>query len=230
MLYVSLEKALGDIKIEFGFESDKARVIALYGPSGSGKTSVVSMISGLMRPDSGRISLNGTTFFDSSARINLAPERRGIGYVFQDGKLFPHLTVRSNLEYGMRLVQKSRRNIGFDSVVNLLGIEGLLYRRPARLSGGEKQRVAIGRALLTSPRLLLMDEPLASLDSDRKDEVLPFIKKLKESYNIPIIYVSHLPEEIASIADTVLVIKSGKLTASGGTELIQGSITLLFGK
>lgn len=222
MLFVHLEKALGDIRIDFGFESKKACVIALYGPSGSGKTSIISMIAGLMRPDSGKISLNGTTFFDSSARINLAPEKRGIGYVFQDGKLFPHLTVRSNLEYGMRLVPRSRRNVGFDSVVNLLGIESLLHRRPARLSGGEKQRVAIGRALLTSPKLLLMDEPLASLDSDRKDEVLPFIKRLRESYNIPIIYVSHLPEEIASIADTVLVIKNGKLTASGGTELIQG--------
>lgn len=220
MLSVEIKKNLGLLSIDLAFKTEKARVIALFGPSGSGKTSVISMIAGLMKPDFGKISLNGSTFFDSSKQIDIPPEKRKTGYVFQDGKLFPHLTVRSNLEYGMKLVRKSDRHIGFDQVVNLLGIENLLSRRPGKLSGGEKQRVAIGRALLTSPSLLLMDEPLASLDSSRKEEVLPFIKTLKDSYSIPIIYVSHLPEEVAAIADTVAVISNGRLVSSGGIDLV----------
>lgn len=223
MLEVHVTRKLGPLTIDVGFQSEEARVIALYGPSGAGKTSVISMIAGLLRPDSGKISLNGATFFDSDRKICMSPEKRRIGYVFQDGKLFPHLTVRSNLEYGMRLIHKSHRTTGFDQVVNLLGIRDLLGRRPGKLSGGEKQRVAIGRALLTSPRLLLMDEPLASLDSVRKEEVLPFIRSLKDSYDIPIIYVTHSAEEIMSIADRVLVIKDGALCASGGPEIINPS-------
>ncbi len=227
MLFAQLRKTLGDLKIDLTFQSDQARVIALFGPSGAGKTSVISMIAGLIRPDSGKIKLNGSTFFDSQVGTNMPPEQRRIGYVFQDGKLFPHLTVKSNLEYGMKLVPKIHRQVNFDEVVDLLGIRSLLFRRPARLSGGEKQRVAIGRALLTSPKLLLMDEPLASLDADRKQEVLPFVRSLKEVYNIPIIYVSHLPEEVASIADRVLVLRAGRLEAFGGIDLIlkNGSTT-----
>lgn len=227
MLFAQLRKTLGDLTIDLTFQSDQARVIALFGPSGAGKTSVISMIAGLIRPDSGKIKLNGSTFFDSQVGTNMPPEQRRIGYVFQDGKLFPHLTVKSNLEYGMKLVPKIHRQVNFDEVVDLLGIRSLLFRRPARLSGGEKQRVAIGRALLTSPKLLLMDEPLASLDADRKQEVLPFVRSLKEVYNIPIIYVSHLPEEVASIADRVLVLRAGRLEAFGGIDLIlkNGSTT-----
>lgn len=227
MLFAQLRKTLGDLKIDLTFQSDQARVIALFGPSGAGKTSVISMIAGLIRPDSGKIKLNGSTFFDSQVGTNMPPEQRRIGYVFQDGKLFPHLTVKSNLEYGMKLVPKIHRQVNFDEVVDLLGIRSLLFRRPARLSGGEKQRVAIGRALLTSPKLLLMDEPLASLDADRKQEVLPFVRSLKEVYNIPIIYVSHLPEEVASIADRILVLRAGRLEAFGGIDLIlkNGSTT-----
>lgn len=227
MLFAQLRKTLGDLTIDLTFQSDQARVIALFGPSGAGKTSVISMIAGLIRPDSGKIKLNGSTFFDSQVGTNMPPEQRRIGYVFQDGKLFPHLTVKSNLEYGMKLVPKIHRQVNFDEVVDLLGIRSLLFRRPARLSGGEKQRVAIGRALLTSPKLLLMDEPLASLDTDRKQEVLPFVRSLKEVYNIPIIYVSHLPEEVASIADRVLVLRAGRLEAFGGIDLIlkNGSTT-----
>ncbi len=221
MLSVQVKKTLGVLCVDLAFEADKAQVIALFGPSGAGKTSVISMIAGIMKPDVGRIALNGTIFFDSAAGFDLAPGKRRIGYVFQDGKLFPHLNVRSNLEYGMKLVSKPDRKIGFDEVVTLLGIEDLLSRRPGRLSGGEKQRVAIGRALLTSPRLLLMDEPLASLDANRKDEVLPFIKRLKDSYKIPIIYVSHLPEEVAFLADIILVIDKGRLDTQGGTDLIK---------
>jgi molybdate transport system ATP-binding protein len=220
MLFAQMIKTLGLLKIDLTFQSDQARVIALFGPSGAGKTSVISMIAGLIRPDSGEIRLNGSTFFDSEKGISIPPEQRRIGYVFQDGKLFPHLTVRSNLEYGMKRIPKSDRRVGLGEVVNLLGIESLLSRRPGRLSGGEKQRVAIGRALLTSPKLLLMDEPLASLDTDRKQEVLPFVRRLKDSYNIPIIYVSHSPEEVASIADRVLILKAGRLEASGGTDLL----------
>lgn len=221
MLLAQMRKKLGSLVIDVAFQSEKARVIALYGPSGAGKTSLISMIAGLIRPDFGSIRLNGAIFYDSDKKINMAPEKRRIGYVFQDGKLFPHLTVKSNLEYGMKLISRTDRKVRFDEVVNLLGIEQLLGRRPGKLSGGEKQRVAIGRALLTSPRLLLMDEPLASLDSSRKDEVLPFIRTLKESYNIPIIYVSHIREEIATIADKVLVMKAGRLEAYGGIDLIR---------
>jgi molybdate transport system ATP-binding protein len=216
-----MRKKLGRLEIDVAFQSEKARVIALYGPSGAGKTSVISMIAGLIRPDSGSIRLNGAVFYDSDKKTNMVPEKRRIGYVFQDGKLFPHLTVKSNLEYGMKLISRTDRKVGFDEVVSLLGIEQLLGRRPGKLSGGEKQRVAIGRALLTSPRLLLMDEPLASLDSSRKDEVLPFIRTLKVSYNIPIIYVSHIREEIATIADKILLMKAGRIEAYGGIDLIQ---------
>jgi molybdate transport system ATP-binding protein len=152
----------------------------------------------------------------------MVPEKRRIGYVFQDGKLFPHLTVKSNLEYGMKLISRSDRKVGFDEVVSLLGIEQLLGRRPGKLSGGEKQRVAIGRALLTSPRLLLMDEPLASLDSSRKNELMPFIKKLRDQYQIPIVYVTHSQEEIFAVADGVVVMEAGRVKSSGNLDLLRG--------
>ncbi len=222
MLLAHMRKKLGRLKIDVAFQSEKARVIALYGPSGAGKTSVISMIAGLIRPDSGSIRLNGAVFYDSDKKTNMVPEKRRIGYVFQDGKLFPHLTVKSNLEYGMKLISRSDRKVGFDEVVSLLGIEQLLGRRPGKLSGGEKQRVAIGRALLTSPRLLLMDEPLASLDSSRKNELMPFIKKLRDQYQIPIVYVTHSQEEIFAVADGVVVMEAGRVKSSGNLDLLRG--------
>jgi molybdate transport system ATP-binding protein len=190
----------------------------VFGPSGAGKTSIINMVAGLVKPDDGYIKVNGRTVFDAAKGIHLPPEQRGFGYVFQDGRLFPHLSVRSNLTYGMKLVLAAKRTIGFDEVVELLGIAHLLKRRVPNLSGGEKQRVAIGRALLTSPSLLLMDEPLASLDEARKAEVLPFIERLSSGLSIPILYVSHSLNEILNLADTLVMLDSGRVSSVGRVE------------
>lgn len=226
MLDVSITKRQGDVLIDVAFTAPTAGVTALFGRSGSGKTSVVNMVAGLSRPDSGRIAVNDVALFDSAAGINLPMDKRCCGYVFQDGRLFPHMTVRANLMYGMKLVPVARRVIAFDDVVEVLGIGHLLDRRPARLSGGEKQRVAIGRALLTSPRLLLMDEPLAALDEIRKGEVLPFVANLPRRFAIPILYVSHSLDEILRLADTLVLMEDGKAVAAGPVEDVIGSLHL----
>jgi molybdate transport system ATP-binding protein len=184
------------------------------------------MVAGLMRPDSGRIAINGLCLFDSSLGIDLPPDRRRIGYVFQEGRLFPHLSVRSNLAYGMHRTPKQRRFVKFDAVVELLGICHLLDRRPATLSGGEKQRVAIGRALLTSPALLMMDEPLASLDNARKSEVLPFIGRLAREYAIPVLYITHFIDEILNLANWMAIMEQGRVLASGEPETLLSRMTL----
>lgn len=215
---IKVTRRQGDFSIKVFFEGAESGVTALYGPSGAGKTSVINMVAGLIRPDAGRIAVNDLCLFDSARRIDLPPERRRIGYVFQDGRLLPHLSVRANLTYGMRLTPPDHRFVTFDAVVTLLGIEHLLDRRPARLSGGEKQRVAIGRALLTSPAILLMDEPLASLDASRKAEVLPFIMRLSREYAIPILYVSHSMDEILNLADHLVVLDRGRVVAAGELE------------
>lgn len=212
MLDVRLEKKLGDMELQASFKAPPG-VTALFGPSGAGKTSLVNLIAGLLKPDKGRIALGEKVLFDFSRKIDLPPEQRGVGCVFQDGRLFPHLSVKSNLLYGMRLVPPQRRHLGLDEVVELMGIAHLLKRRPATLSGGEKQRVAVGRALLTSPRLLLMDEPLASLDQARKQEVLPFLARLPKELDLPIIYVSHSPREVEFLADRVVKLSQGKITS-----------------
>jgi molybdate transport system ATP-binding protein len=212
---ISVTRRQGNFIVDASFQGAPTGVTALYGQSGAGKTSIVNMVAGLARPDSGRIAVNGLCLFDGEQGIDLPPERRRIGYVFQDGRLLPHLSVKANLTYGMRLTPGKSRFINFDSVVDLLGIPHLLYRRPAKLSGGEKQRVAIGRALLTSPAMLLMDEPLASLDASRKDEVLPFIMRLSREFSIPILYVSHAMDEILNLADQLVVMEAGKVLAFG---------------
>ena len=212
---INVTRRQGDFLVDAAFTGAESGVTALYGPSGAGKTSIINMVAGLMRPDQGRIAVNGLCLFDSNRRIDLPPEHRRIGYVFQDGRLLPHLSVRSNLTYGMKLTPEVRRFVPFDSVVDLLGIGHLLARRPAKLSGGEKQRVAIGRALLTSPAMLLMDEPLASLDASRKAEVLPFIMRLSREYAIPILYVSHMMDEILNLADRLVVMDTGRVVAHG---------------
>jgi molybdate transport system ATP-binding protein len=217
---IDVTRRQGDFLINAAFEGPASGVTALYGPSGAGKTSVINMVAGLMRPDAGCISVNGMYLFDSSRRIDLPPQRRRIGYVFQDGRLLPHLSVRANLTYGMHLTPADRRFVTFDAVVELLGIGHLLTRRPAKLSGGEKQRVAIGRALLTSPAMLLMDEPLASLDTARKAEVLPFIMRLSREYAIPILYVSHIMDEIRHLADHLVIMDKGHVIASGDLEVL----------
>lgn len=211
MLSVSLKKRLGDLDVEASFGRDGPGVTALFGPSGSGKTSLVNMLAGLLAPDQGRVVLEGRVIFDSRAKINLPPERRRVGYVFQEGRLFPHLSVKGNLAYGQRLAPRGRALASWDQVVELLGLEGMLQRRPAKLSGGEKQRVAMGRALLASPRLLLLDEPLASLDPQRKDEVLGYLGRLTRHLAIPVIYVSHQPGEILRLADSVVRLERGRV-------------------
>jgi molybdate transport system ATP-binding protein len=193
----------------------EAPVVALFGRSGSGKTSVVNAIAGIASPDSGRIAVDGITLYDSARAIDLPPERRRIGYVFQDGLLFPHLSVLHNLHYGRALTSAAERYIDEEKVIGLLGLERLLERSPAKLSGGEKQRVAIGRALLASPRLLLLDEPLASLDAARKGEILQYIELLRDEFHVPIVYVSHSVEEVARLADHVVLLAEGRSVASG---------------
>ena len=212
---IQIKRQQGEFLVDAAFRGAESGVTALFGPSGAGKTSIVNMVAGLARPDSGRIAVNGLCLFDSARGVDLPPERRRIGYVFQDGRLLPHLSVKSNLTYGMRLTPADRRFVDVDGVVDLLGIGHLLDRRPARLSGGEKQRVAIGRALLTSPAMLLMDEPLASLDASRKAEVLPFIMRLSRKFAIPILYVSHSLDEILNLADHLVILDGGRAAASG---------------
>jgi molybdate transport system ATP-binding protein len=179
----------------------------LFGRSGSGKTTIINAVAGLLRPDEAEITLDG------EALHHLPPHRRRVGYVFQDGRLFPHLTVAENLTYGARVRRLPLTE--FDRIVGLLGIGGLLQRRPAALSGGEKSRVAIGRALLSGPRILLMDEPFAALDEARKVEILPYVEALRDSFNLPILYVSHALPEVARLATTIAVIDAGRLVAIG---------------
>lgn len=214
MIDIQLRKQLGDFALDLAFALPSAGVTALFGRSGAGKTSLVNAIAGLLRPDRGHIRVDGQTFFDSSANINLPIEARGIGYVFQDARLFPHLTVRGNLNYGRR---RTRRPVitPFDAAVELLGLAPLLARMPHHLSGGERQRVALGRALLAQPRLLLLDEPLAALDAPRKAEVLPYIEALVTEFRVPALFVSHAIDEITRLADRVVILSEGRCAAAG---------------
>jgi molybdate transport system ATP-binding protein len=221
MLEVQVRRKQGDFTMDAAFSAEKSGITALFGPSGAGKTSIVNMVAGLTRPDEGRIVMNGRCLFDSARGIDEPPQKRRVGYIFQDARLFPHLSVRGNLAYGMRLPSKSEQYVDFDQVVQLLGIAPLLDRRPARLSGGEKQRVAIGRALLCSPSLLLMDEPLASLDDSRKSEILPFISRLYHDFSTPIMYVSHVLKEIESLAHHLVFLENGRVIASGRFEEVK---------
>lgn len=218
MLDVDIRRVQGDFTVHAAFTAREAGVTALFGSSGAGKTSIISMVAGLVRPDAGRIVVNERVVFDAEKGVDVPPNRRRFGYVFQDGRLFPHLSVRSNLNYGFKRVRGRERRIGFDQVVELLGIGHLLDRHPANLSGGEKQRAAIGRSLLTSPDLLLMDEPLASLDAARKAEVMPFIARLPRELDIPILYVSHSVDEILNLADTLVFLADGSPKAVGPVE------------
>jgi molybdate transport system ATP-binding protein len=181
---------------------------ALFGPSGAGKTSILDAVAGLLRPTDGRIVAGGEVLFDSAARIDLTPERRACGYVFQDNRLFPHRRVRDNLLYGWNLAPPARRWMALDEAVAFLGIGPLLQRMPATLSGGEAQRVAIGRALLSGPRFLLMDEPLSSLDAPRREEIMVVIERIRDELKLPILYVSHDRAEVERLAGTVVLIAS----------------------
>jgi molybdate transport system ATP-binding protein len=214
MIAVDLRLARPGFALDVAFAAD-APVVALFGPSGSGKSTIIRLIAGLERPASGRIVAGGRVLFDAAARIDLAPRKRRLGLVFQDGQLFPHLSVRANLGYGQRFRAKAERRIGFDAVVQTLAIGGLLDRAPRSLSGGEKQRVAMGRAMLMSPDMLLMDEPLAALDQALKNDILAFIERLRDEFAIPILYVSHAVDEVARLAGHVVRLAGGKVVAHG---------------
>jgi len=219
---IEIQHKLGDFQLDVSYYGAKEGITAIYGPSGAGKSSIIQIVAGLRRPDRGYIRLNGECLFSSEEGVDLPPEKRRIGYVFQDARLFPHLTVEANLNYGRKLTPEALRFVDFDQVVSVLGIGHLLKRRPAKLSGGEKQRVAIGRALLMSPSILLMDEPLNSLDTQRKQELLPFIKEICETFQLPILYVSHSPTEIRYLADEVVRIEDGRVVAQGSVESVLG--------
>lgn len=213
MLEVALRHSFPGFALDARFGAP-AGLTALFGHSGSGKTTIVNAVAGLLRPQSGRVAVGDAVLTDSRRGIFLPPHRRGIGYVFQEARLFPHLTVRQNLLYGHWFTGRGR-TADLSRVVEMLGIGPLLPRRPAALSGGERQRVALGRALLSHPRILLMDEPLAALDQGRKDEILPFLERLRDQAGVPILYVSHSAAEIARLATTVVMIDGGRVTAAG---------------
>lgn len=214
-LNVDIRHRFDAFSFDLAFQAG-AGVTALFGRSGAGKTTIINAISGLLRPDEGRISLEGETLFDAQANVFIRPAHRRLGTVFQDARLFPHLSVRDNLNFGARFAPKDAVGPSFDDVISLLGIEGLLERAPLRLSGGEKQRVALGRALLSRPRMLLMDEPLANLDAPRKQEILPYLERLRYGdIRVPILYVSHAVDEIARLADTLVLLQDGRVAAEG---------------
>ncbi|ELY4109912.1 molybdenum ABC transporter ATP-binding protein ModC [Cronobacter turicensis] len=219
MLELNFTHVLGKHRLTVNETLPGSGITAVFGVSGAGKTSLINAISGLTRPQHGRIVLNDRVLSDTETDTFLPPEKRRVGYVFQDARLFPHYKVRGNLKYGMAKEMAAQ----FDKLVTLLGIEPLLDRLPGTLSGGEKQRVAIGRALLTAPELLLLDEPLASLDVPRKRELLPYLQRLAREINIPMLYVSHSLEEILHLADKVLVLEQGEVKAFGSLEDIWGS-------
>jgi molybdate transport system ATP-binding protein len=200
---VDVSRQMGDVRISARFEAGDG-ITALFGPSGAGKTTILNMVAGLIRPDEGRIAVNGHVLFDSAQGIDLPPERRRLGYVFQDGRLFPHRRVRGNLLYGYNLAPTEARWMSLDDAAGFLGIGHLLDRWPRSLSGGEAQRVAIGRALLSGPQFLLMDEPLSSLDAARRDGIMTVIERIRSELGLPILYVSHDPAEIERLATTVI--------------------------
>ena len=217
MIDVDIAQQLGRFHLAVAFKAE-APIVGLFGRSGAGKTSVIDAIAGIATPQRGHIRINDLTLFDAAQGIDLPPEVRRIGYVFQDSLLFPHLDVRANLLYGQRLRPLEDRFIEPERVVELLGLGSLLTRKTRALSGGEKQRVAIGRALLAQPRLLLFDEPLAALDGARKSEILAYIERLRDELRLPMFYVSHSVAEVTRVADTVVVLAEGKCVAMGAAE------------
>jgi molybdate transport system ATP-binding protein len=219
MLLVDVEKRLGEFALNVSFAGDSGAT-ALFGPSGTGKTSIINMIAGLLRPDRGRIALGEEVLFDSALRIDVPAWQRHIGVVFQEGRLFPHFSVRRNLDYGRWMSGHKADPKAFSHVVDLLNLGHLLDRRPGKLSGGERQRVAFGRALLMRPRLLMLDEPLASLDSARKQEILPYLERLRDEACVPMVYVSHDAREVKRIATRVVMLDGGRVAAIGGVELL----------
>ena len=226
MLRIDIAKQLGAFRLATGFEARARGATVVFGASGAGKSCLLAAIAGLVKPDSGRIEIAGETLFDSARAVNVAAESRRVGFVFQEARLFPHMNVRANLDYGRKRRKEHTAAASFDDIVALLGIGKLLERRPRTLSGGEKQRVAIGRALLSNPRLLLLDEPLASLDDPRKAEILPFLERLRDEIGIPMLYVTHSMDEVARIADHLVLLDHGSVAASGSPGELSGRLDL----
>ncbi|MFK7745211.1 MAG: molybdenum ABC transporter ATP-binding protein [Roseobacter sp.] len=218
-LSVSLQHRLGDFALDVSFTAPNG-ITVLYGRSGSGKTTIVNALAGLLRADAGRVSTDTRVLYDAQAGIDLPPHKRGVGYVFQEGRLFPHLTVKQNLMYGRWFAPQQADHAEVSRIIEMLGIGSLLNRRPTGLSGGEKQRVGIGRALLSSPRLILADEPLAALDDARKEEILPYFERLRDEIDIPIIYVSHAGSEVARLATTIVVMEQGRVVRAGPADAV----------
>ena len=211
---VQIRQDFQGFDLDVGFEAPPGLTV-LFGSSGSGKTSVINAVAGLSKPAQSRIVVNGVVLSDSAASVWVPPHKRSLGYVFQEGRLFPHMSVRKNLLYGNGLAMERPEVASFDQVVEILGIGALLERRPSELSGGEKQRVAIGRALLARPKLILADEPLAALDEPRKAEILPYFERLRDEFSLPILYVTHSIAEVARLATTVVALKDGKVDRVG---------------
>ena len=224
MLRVDITKQLGEFSLQASFESE-GRVTGLFGASGAGKTSLINMIAGLLLPDRGTIAIDGETLDDVTARVHVPSYRRRIGYVFQDARLFPHLDVRQNLDYGRRMNRLKDDPAQRKRVTDLLDIGHLLDRRPGKLSGGERQRVALGRALLSKPRLLLLDEPLGALDEGRRAEILPYLIRLRDEARIPMVYVSHDAAEMRQLATQIVLLQGGRVTALGGVKVLSGTTT-----
>ena len=220
MFHIRALKRRDDFVLDVAIEAPARGVVALFGRSGCGKTTLVNVLAGLLPADASRIEIDGVTLEDSDKRISVRAERRRVGYVFQDARLFPHFNVLGNLRYGERRARESAASITLDHVVALLGLEALLERRVHQLSGGERQRVALGRALLSQPRLLLLDEPLAALDAARREEVLPYLERLRDDLAIPMIYVSHQFDEVLRLATHVVLLERGSVAAQGSLDAV----------
>lgn len=219
MLSVALRHRFAGFTLDAAFEAP-AGVTALFGRSGAGKTTIVKAVAGLLRPEAGRIEVDGRVLLDTAARVSVPVSRRRIGFVFQDARLFPHMTVRQNLNYGRRFAPKGEGGAGFDATVEMLGIGHLLARRPGTLSGGERGRVGVGRALLARPRLLILDEPMAALDAARRREILPYLERVRDHAGIPILYISHDMAEVARLATTLVLIEAGRVLRAGPIEAV----------
>jgi molybdate transport system ATP-binding protein len=222
----SFRRAFSGFSLDVSLAVPGRGVTAVFGPSGSGKTSLLRCIAGLERAGSGYLSVNGEVWQDDAAGIFVPVHRRPLGYVFQEASLFSHLDVRRNLDFGLRRVPAAQRRVSLAQAIELLGLQTLMQRMPGTLSGGERQRVAIARALATSPRLLLMDEPLASLDIARKAEILPYLERLHDELDMPVLYVSHAPDEVARLADHLVLLDAGRVTASGSTRELMTRLDL----
>jgi molybdate transport system ATP-binding protein len=225
-LQARIEHGFDAFRLDAQLEVDSGGVTALFGPSGAGKTTLINALAGLLEPRAGRIDLHGRCLFDAARGIWTAPHRRRIGYVFQDARLFPHLSVRANLLFGWRRASQRLEQPAVDHLVELLGIGALLARAPRTLSGGERQRVALGRALLAAPELLLLDEPLAAVDQGRKHEILPYLERVRDEARIPILYVSHAIDEVVRLADRMVVLEHGRIVAAGPTAELMARVDL----